>query len=63
MAGRCVIAYGKFQLSGISGELDYFIDFQKKNRRLTSNGVTLEWFYKDKEGVYCHRCCDGWVAV
>ena len=30
VAGRCVIAYGKVQLSGISGELDYFVDFQKK---------------------------------
>ena len=30
VAGRCVIAYGKFQPSGISGELDYFVDFQKK---------------------------------
>ena len=29
MAGRCVIAYGKFQPLGISGELDYFVDFQK----------------------------------
>ena len=33
VAGRCVIAYGKFQPSGISGELDYFVDFQKKNRQ------------------------------
>ena len=32
MAGRCVIAYGKFQPLGILGELDYFVDFQKKNR-------------------------------
>ena len=33
MAGRCVIAYRKFQPSGILGELDYFVDFQKKNRK------------------------------
>ena len=33
MAGRCVIACGKFQLLGISGKLDYFVDFQKKNRK------------------------------
>ena len=30
VAGRCVIAYEKFQPLGISGELDYFVDFQKK---------------------------------
>ena len=30
VAGRCVIAYRKFQPSGILGELDYFVDFQKK---------------------------------
>ena len=33
MAGRCVIAYRKFQPLGISGELDYFVDFQKTNRK------------------------------
>ena len=33
VAGRCVMAYGKFQPLGISGELDYFVDFQKKNRK------------------------------
>ena len=30
VASRCVIANGKFQPLGILGELDYFVDFQKK---------------------------------
>ena len=34
MAGRCVIAYGKFQPLGILGELDYFVDFQKDRKDL-----------------------------
>ena len=33
VAGRCVIAYRKFQPLCILGELDYFVDFQKKNRK------------------------------
>ena len=33
MAGRCVISYRKFQPSGISGKLNYFVDFHKKNRK------------------------------
>ena len=40
VAGRCVIAYRKFQPLGILGELDYFVDFQKKIEKSPWNGST-----------------------